>query len=140
MSLNKAQLIGHLGKDPEMRYTTQGTAVATFSVATTERYKTKDGVKQEDTTWHNVVVWRQLAEICGEYLKKGSLVYIEGKIKTRSYDDRDGNKKYVTEIVADQMRMLGDKGENKSQQQAPQRQEPEGVESRPAYPEDEIPF
>lgn len=107
MSVNKVILVGNLGKDPELRYTPSGAAVATFSMATTERYKDKEGNRQEKTEWHNIVVWRQLAEICGKYLHKGKQVYIEGKIQTRSYDDRDGNKKYITEIVADQMHMLG---------------------------------
>ncbi|HEY5673956.1 MAG TPA: single-stranded DNA-binding protein [Malonomonas sp.] len=111
MSVNKVILVGNLGKDPELRYTPSGAAVATFSLATSERYKDKDGNRQEKTEWHNIVVWRQLAEICGKYLHKGKQVYIEGKIQTRSYDDRDGNKKYITEIVADQMHMLGGRDE-----------------------------
>lgn len=109
MSVNKVILVGNLGKDPELRYTPSGAAVATFSLATTERYKDRDGNRQEKTEWHNVVAWRQLAEICGKYLHKGKQVYIEGKIQTRSYDDRDGNKRYMTEVVADQMQMLGSK-------------------------------
>lgn len=109
MSVNKVILVGNLGKDPELRYTPSGTAVATFSLATTERYKDRDGQKQEKTEWHNIVAWRQLAEICGKFLHKGKQVYIEGKIQTRSYDDRDGNKRYITEIVVDQMQMLGTK-------------------------------
>jgi single-strand DNA-binding protein len=112
MSVNKVILVGNLGKDPELRYTPSGAAVATFSIATTERYKDRDGNRQEKTEWHNIVAWRQLAEICGKYLHKGKQVYIEGKIQTRSYDDRDGNKKYITEIVADQMQMLGSKDDN----------------------------
>lgn len=107
MSVNKVILVGNLGKDPELRYTPAGVAVATFSLATSERFKDRDGQQQEKTEWHNVVAWRQLAEICGKYLHKGKQVYIEGKIQTRSYDDRDGNKRYITEIVADQMQMLG---------------------------------
>jgi len=107
MSVNKVILVGNLGKDPELRYTPSGAAVATFSMATTERYKDKDGNRQDKTEWHNIVAWRQLAEICGKYLHKGKQIYIEGKIQTRSYDDRDGNKRYITEIVADQMQMLG---------------------------------
>lgn len=107
MSVNKVILVGNLGKDPELRYTPSGTAVATFSLATTERFKDREGNRQEKTEWHNVVAWRQLAEICGKFLHKGKQVYIEGKIQTRSYDDRDGNKRYITEIVADQMQMMG---------------------------------
>ena len=109
MSVNKVILVGNLGKDPELRYTPSGTAVATFSLATTERYKDREGQRQEKTEWHNIVAWRQLAEICGKFLHKGKQVYIEGKIQTRSYDDRDGNKRYITEIVVDQMQMLGSK-------------------------------
>ncbi len=112
MSINKVILVGNLGKDPELRYTPSGTAVATFSLATTERFKDRDGNQQSKTEWHNIVVWRQLAEICGKYLHKGRQVYIEGKIQTRSYDDRDGNKRYMTEIVADQMQMLGNRDDN----------------------------
>lgn len=115
MSVNKVILVGNLGKDPEVRYTPSGTAVASFSLATTERYKDKDGKAQEKTEWHNIIAWRQLAEICGKYLHKGKQVFIEGKIQTRSYDDRDGNKRYVTEIVADQMQMLGTAGSGENQ-------------------------
>lgn len=114
MSVNKVILVGNLGKDPELRYTPAGAAVATFSLATTERFKGKDGQMQEKTEWHNIVAWRQLAEICGKFLHKGKQVYIEGRIQTRSYDDRDGNKRYITEIVADQMQMLGRAGEESS--------------------------
>ena len=100
--VNKAILLGNLGKDPEIRYTPNGTAVATFNLATTER------VKDEDRTeWHRVVAFGRLAEIVGEYLAKGRQVYIEGRIQTREWEDRDGNKKYTTEIVAQQMQMLG---------------------------------
>jgi single-strand DNA-binding protein len=107
MSVNKVILVGRLGKDPELRYTPSGTAVVTFTLATDERYKDKEGNQQSKTEWHNIVAWRQLAEICGKFLHKGKQVYIEGKIQTRSYDDRDGNKRYITEIVTDQMQMLG---------------------------------
>jgi single-strand DNA-binding protein len=105
-SLNKVMLIGHLGKDPELRYTSNGVAVASFSIATNESWKDQDGNVQERTDWHNIVAWRRLAEICGEYLKKGARVYIEGKIQTRSYDDKNGVKRYITEIVADDLIML----------------------------------
>lgn len=105
-SLNKVMLIGNLGKDPELRYTTSGVAVATFTIATNESWKDQEGNLQERTEWHNIVAWRKLAEICGEWLKKGKKVYIEGRIQTRSYDDKNGVKKYVTEIVADDLIML----------------------------------
>lgn len=104
-TLNKVVLIGRLGKDPEPKYTSSGTAVANFTIATNESYKDKDGKKVENTDWHRVVAWNKLAEICGQYLRKGSLVCVEGKIKTRSYD-KDGAKHYITEIVADEMQML----------------------------------
>ncbi len=114
-SLNKVQLIGNLGKDPELKYTPSGVAVATFSIATSESWKDQDGNQQEKTEWHNIVAWRKLAEICGEYLKKGKKVYIEGKLQTRNYE-KDGIKRYVTEIVADQLIMLdgGGGGANRS--------------------------
>ncbi len=106
-SLNKVMLIGNLGKDPELRYTTSGVAVATFSLATSESWKDQDGNAQEKTEWHNIVAWRKLAEICGEWLKKGKKVYIEGRIQTRSFDDKNtGQKRYTTEIVADNLIML----------------------------------
>lgn len=114
MSVNKVILVGNLGKDPELRYTPSGTAVVTFSLATTERYKDRDGNRQEKTEWHNIVAWRQLAEICGKFLHKGKQVYIEGRIQNRSYEDRDGNKRYISEIVADQMQMLGSRDDNQS--------------------------
>ncbi len=105
--VNKVILIGNLGADPEIRYTPGGTAVANFSLATTETYTNKEGEKVTKTEWHRIVAFRRLAEICGEYLSKGRQVYIEGKIQTRSWEDRDGVKKYTTEIVADNMQMLG---------------------------------
>ena len=110
--LNKCTLIGNLGKDVEVRYTQSGTAVANFSIATTEKWKDKDGAQQEQTEWHNIVAFARLGEICGEYLSKGSKVYIEGRIQTRSWDDKDGNKRYTTEIVAKEMKMLDSKGSN----------------------------
>jgi len=105
-SINKVILIGNLGQDPEVRYTASGVAVATFSVATNESYKDQEGNLQERTQWHNIVAWDKLAQICGEYLKKGSKVYLEGRIQYRTYDDKSGVKRYVTEIVANQMMML----------------------------------
>lgn len=101
-SLNKVMIIGHLGRDPEMRYTAEGTPVANFSVATSEKYKDK-----ENTEWHRVVAFARLAEICGEYLRKGKQVYVEGRLQTRKWTDKDGHDKYTTEIVASDMRMLG---------------------------------
>ena len=124
-SVNKVILIGNLGQDPELRYTNSGTAVATFSLATNETRKDQDGNVQERTQWHKIVAWSKLAEICGEYLKKGSKVYIEGRLQYRSFDDKSGAKRDVTEIVAEQMMMLDAKGS------APR------TESSPGAPADE---
>lgn len=104
--VNRAFLIGRLGRDPELRYTTSGTPVASFSIATDERWVDSGGNRQTRTEWHNIVAWSKLAEICGQYLKKGKLVFIEGRIQTREWDDRDGNKRRTTEIVASNMQML----------------------------------
>ena len=109
-SLNKAQLIGNLGKDPELKYTSAGVAVATFSIATSDSWKDQEGNVQERTEWHNIVAWRKLAEICGEWLKKGKRVYIGGRLQTRNYE-KDGVKRYITEIVADQLIMLDGGGQ-----------------------------
>src|SRR5690348_14007940 len=105
-SLNKVLLIGNLGKDPELRYTANGQAVATFTLATNESWKDKEGNLQERTEWHNIVAWQRLAEICGEYLKKGKKVYVEGRLQTRNFEDKEGMKRYVTEIVCDDLIML----------------------------------
>ncbi|SRR6056297_251735 len=110
-SLNKAMVIGRLGADPEVRYTQSNTAVATLSVATTERYKDRNGEQQENTEWHRIVAWGRLAEICQEYLKKGSLAYFEGPIQTRQWEDKDGQKRYTTEIKALNMQMLDSRGD-----------------------------
>jgi single-strand DNA-binding protein len=106
-SVNKVILIGNLGKDPEFKYTPGGQAVATFSLATTEKFADKGGQRQERTEWHNIVAWGKLAELSNQYLKKGRPVYIEGRITNRSWDDKDGNKKYRTEIVVTSMQFLG---------------------------------
>lgn len=106
--VNKAILVGNLGADPEMRQTQKGQSVANFNLATTRTW-TKDGEKREETEWHRVIAWDRLAEICGEYLKKGSSVYIEGRIQTRDWEDDAGVKRYTTEIVAFEMQMLGKK-------------------------------
>lgn len=108
--VNKAIIIGNLGADPEIRYTQSGTQVASFTVATTERWRGQDGQMQESTEWHRIVAWAKLAEICGEYLHKGSRVYIEGKIQTRKWQDQSGNDRYTTEIVAREMKMLSPRG------------------------------
>ena len=108
-SLNKVMLIGNLGKDPELKYTPSGQAVATFSLATTRKWKDKEGGDKEDTQWHNIKVWGRSAEVANQYLKKGRSIYVEGRIETRQYDDKDGQRKYFTEIVCDQFLMLGSK-------------------------------
>jgi single-strand DNA-binding protein len=111
-SVNKVILIGNLGKDPEVKFTPQGTPVAKITIATNERFKDKDGQWQDRTEWHNVVLWQRLAEIAGEYLKKGGKVYIEGRLQTRSWDDKQtGQKKYMTEIVGNDLVLLGGRGE-----------------------------
>lgn len=119
--LNQAQIIGHLGKDPEVRFMPSGNAVANFSIATTEKWKDKSGEAKEQTEWHRVTVFDKLAEIVGEYLKKGSLVYICGKIKTRKYTDKDGAEKYTTEIHAHEMKMLG----GRDSEEAPKKPQPD---------------
>jgi single-strand DNA-binding protein len=117
MSVNKVILVGNVGKDPEVRYLEGGTAVCSFPLATSETYRNRDGDKVTTTEWHNVVLWRGLAEIAEKYVRKGSQLYIEGKIRTRSWDDRDGNKRYTTEVIADTMQMLGKRTEEAQQQQ-----------------------
>lgn len=115
-SINKVILIGNLGKDPEIRHTEGGIAVARFPIATSETYKDKTGNKVERTEWHNIVVWRGLAEVAEKYLKKGQSVYIEGKIRSNNYQDKEGIQRYSTEIVADNMTMLGGRGEGSNGQ------------------------
>ncbi|MCC9136442.1 single-stranded DNA-binding protein [Pontibacter silvestris] len=113
-SVNKAILIGNLGKDPEVRHLEGGVAVARFPIATSESYKDKNGQKQERTEWHNIVLWRGLAEVAEKYLRKGQSVFIEGRIRTNNYQDKDGIQRYSTEIVADNMTMLGGRSDNGS--------------------------
>ena len=108
--VNKVILIGNLGRDPEIRYTRDGTAVANLNVATSDSWKDSEGQRQERTEWHRVVAWDKLAEIAKEYLAKGKQVYIEGRLQTRSWEDKDGHKRYTTEVRADQMVMLGGRG------------------------------
>lgn len=110
--INKVILIGNLGADPEIRYTQSGTPVVNFRIATTERWKGQDGQQQEQTEWHSIVAWRRLAEICAEFLSKGSKVYIEGKLQTRKWQDQNGNDRFTTEIVAKDMQMLSPRGAN----------------------------
>jgi len=140
--VNKVILVGHLGKDPEVKYTPSSTAVANFSMATSESWKDKNtGQKQERTEWHRVVVWGKLAEIVGQYLKKGALVYVGGKLQTRKYQDKEGKERYITEVVADEMRMLGGKPGDSSDH-APERQQPSPQPAKAGAGDfdDDIPF
>jgi single-strand DNA-binding protein len=136
--VNKVLLIGNLGRDPEVRYTATGTAVANFTLATTERWSdSASGEKKEKTEWHRVVVWGKQAEIAGEYLRKGRQVYVEGSLQTREWTDREGNKRYSTEVRAQRFQMLGRPGETSatSQVEAPAVAEPDA-----GFAEDDIPF
>ena len=132
--VNKIILVGRVGKDPVMRYTPGGAAQANFSMATTETWKDKAGAKQERVEWHQIIAWQKLAEICGQYVTKGMLLYIEGKVTYRQWDGKDGTKHYITEIVAGTMKMLG--GVQKKEEK-PQDANPVG---QPAGQDDDIPF
>lgn len=120
--INKVILVGNLGKDPEMRYTPKGSAVATVSIATSETWKDENGQQQEQTEWHRVVFFERLAEIVGEYLKKGSKVYVEGKLRTNKWQDKSGQDRYTTEIVARDMQMLDSKGQGQESSYSEPRQ------------------
>lgn len=120
MSVNKVVLVGRLGKDPEVRIMTNGESVANVTLATTESWKDKGGIKQEKTEWHNLVFYRRIAEIAGEYLKKGSQIYIEGKLQTRKWQTKEGQDRYSTEIIVNEMQMLGGKASSQPNQFAPQ--------------------
>lgn len=141
-SLNKVMLIGNLGKDPELRHTASGMAVATFSIATSERFKSKQTNDwEEKTEWHNIVLWSKLAETAGQYLSKGKTIYIEGRLQTRKWQDRDGNTRYTTEIVGDTMKMLSPKGEG-GRGGGDSSFEPSGGGNyeEPPFQDDDIPF
>ena len=167
MSLNKAMLIGNVGRDPEVRYLDgqSGNAkVATFTLATTERYRDRNGETRENTEWHNIVAWRSTADVVERFVKKGTQLYIEGRIRTRSWDDQNGNKKYTTEIIADTLQLLGRKSDNPGSQSGGYQQQGQGYQqqgyqqqgyaaAQPAYtqpaqpqniindgPEDDLPF
>jgi len=136
--VNKVILVGNLGKDPEVRSLESGTKVASFSLATSESYKNKDGQKVDQTEWHNIVMWRGLAEVAEKYLKKGSQIYLEGKIRTRTWDDKEGNKRYTTEIIADTFTMLGKRDDT-----APQSNNIVSEVAAPPVapgPDDDLPF
>ncbi len=156
--VNKAIIVGNLGQDPELRYTGSGTAVCNMRVATNESYKDSSGEFVEKTEWHNIVAWGRLAEICNEYLKKGSQAYFEGNLQTRSWEDRDGNTRYTTEIKVRDMMLLSGRGEggsgggggyqdggygNRQQQQRPQQQRrpaPQYADQDTFQPDDDLPF
>lgn len=155
MSVNKVILVGRLGKDPETRYMTNGEAVTNATLATSENWKDKSGEKQEKTEWHNLVFYRRLAEVAGEYLKKGAQIYVEGKIQTRKYQTKEGQERYITEIIVNEMQMLGSKSggagsfevvENQSSSSAPARSAPESKPAAAAAKsnfdnfDDDIPF
>lgn len=155
MSVNKVILVGRLGKDPETRYMTNGEAVTNATLATSENWKDKAGEKQEKTEWHSLVFYRRLAEVAGEYLKKGSQVYIEGKIQTRKWQDKEGKDRYTTEIIVNEMQMLGSRQQGGDHEQAepsrpaqapkPERQQQQPQGSAPAKGafdnfDDDIPF
>jgi len=129
-SLNKVFLIGNLGADPELRYTANGNAVANFRIATTEKWKDRDDQMQERTEWHRIVVWGKTAEHCGEYLRKGRSVHVEGKIQTREWEDKEGNKRWTTEVVADRVTFLGGRDDNSGASREPP----------PPTQDDDVPF
>ncbi len=137
-NLNQCQFIGNLGQKPEIKYTQSGVAVVNFNIAVSEKWKNRDGEKQEHTEWVRCVAWKRLAEICGEYLDKGSSVWISGKLQTRSWEDKEGNKRYTTEIVANNMQMLGGKNETREEAKGPEGTNPGDNE----YPVDDndVPF
>jgi len=157
MSVNKVVLIGNVGKDPETRYLDKDTAVTRFTLATSESYRSREGERITNTEWHNIVLWRGLAVVAEKYVRKGSQIYIEGKIKSRSYDDKDGVKRYVTEIVADNMVLLGKKSDEDNGTQgdyrapqsnysapksspSPAREEPDGFAPAPGEDPNDLPF
>lgn len=135
MAVNKVILVGNVGADPDVRYLDNGTAVASMSLATSETYKNKNGERITQTEWHNVVLWRGLAEIAEKYVKKGMQLYIEGRLQTRSWDDKEGVKRYTTEVVADNMQMLSRKDDKKNENSTTQEEPSKGEEQ-----EDDLPF
>jgi len=143
MSVNKVILVGNLGRDPEVRHTQTGKAVANFTLATTRKWRDRDGQQQEQTEWHKIVAWDRLAEICTEYLSKGRQVYIEGRLQTRDWEDKEGNKRWTTEIVALEMQMLGRRSDYESRGPAggETAEEPAGgAPPGPSGSDDDIPF
>ncbi|HEX9636903.1 MAG TPA: single-stranded DNA-binding protein [Acidobacteriota bacterium] len=147
-SVNKVILVGNLGADPELRYTQSGKAIANFRIATSRKFKGADGQLQEQTEWHRIVAWDKLAEIVGEYLSKGRSVYVEGRLQTRQWQDKEGQKRFTTEIVAENLQMLGSRGEGGGARPAPRPQAQAAAESAEEEPlsddeelkDDDIPF
>ncbi len=142
MSVNKAILIGRLGKDPDLQYTPGGTAVAKFTLATNERWTGQDGQSNERTVWHNIVAWGKQAEVIKEHLTKGRQVYIEGRIDNRTYDDKDGNRRYVSEVVVQNFRFLGSRGDEAPPAAAPKtaQEDPSTPPGTAANDDDDLPF
>lgn len=148
MSVNKVILLGRLGQDPELKYTPGGSPVCNFSLATTESWTDKSGQKQEKTEWHRVVVWGKLAELCNQYLAKGRQAFLEGRLQTRSWDDKDGNKRYTTEILASTVQFIGGPSANANQNsnvdtsysQAPAPAQEYQISSDASFAADDIPF
>lgn len=148
MSVNKVILLGRLGQDPELKYTPGGTPVCNFSLATSEAWTDKGGQKQEKTEWHRIVVWGKLAELCNQYLSKGRQAFVEGRLQTRAWDDKDGNKRYTTEILANTVQFIGgatagasnNVGVDSSYAQAPAREPEYQIASDASFAADDIPF
>lgn len=139
-SVNKVILVGHLGRDPEVRYTEDDKTIANISIATSETWKDKSGEKQEKTEWHRVTFFGKLADVVGQYLVKGSQVYVEGRLQTRKWQDKDGQDRYTTEIIADRMQMLGGKGQASQDASEPAAEKPAKAPSKFDDLEDDIPF
>lgn len=142
MSVNKAILLGRLGKDPELRYTPSGKAVASFSLATTERWKGQDGQRNESTTWHNIVAWGKQAEVIKEYLRKGREVYIEGRIDNRTFEKKDGSGKgYISEVIVQNFQFVGSRGDaSGGGEDAPQSSNAEAPSGSSTSDDDDLPF
>ncbi len=141
--VNKVIILGHLGKDPEMRYQPSGAAIANFSIATTESFKDKEGNKQERTEWHRIVFFNRTAEVAGEYLRKGSMAYIEGRLQTRKWTDKEGQERYTTEIIGDRLQLVGGKSESSGSapaSESPARSEKNTPPASDADFDDDIPF
>jgi len=136
-SANRVILVGHVGAKPEVRYTPSGAPVANFNLATNETWTNNDGQRQERTDWHRVVAWRKLAEICEKFVDKGSLLYLEGKLQTRSWEDKNGSKRYTTEVVADTLTMLGGRGDMSGE---PAEEQYESSQPEPEEDMDDLPF